>query len=174
MARGLGSARSRGDRLISCIALYNLSQVALADEDHERARSHLREGIELSSRSRDAANLAYFFESLSVVDGIEGHPQRVATLLGAAESMREIAGADVYGYYQSDRDKTAQAAGHALAALGADAYDDHLDAGRALDLDDAVAYALHSDTSTSAASRPAGRTAVVRNIGSARSNNLST
>jgi predicted ATPase/DNA-binding XRE family transcriptional regulator len=147
MARGLGSARSRGDRLISYIALYNLSQVALAEDDHERARTHLREGIELSWRTRDAANLAYLFESLAVVDGIECRPQRVATLLGAAESMREIVGADVYGYYLPDRDKAAQAAARARAALGADVYDDRLDAGRALDLDDAVAYALRSDAS---------------------------
>lgn len=39
--------------------------------------------------------------------------------------------------------RAAQAAGKARFTLGADVDDDHLDAGRALDLVDGVAYALH-------------------------------
>jgi predicted ATPase len=142
MARGLRSAHRRGDRLTSYIALYNLSQVALASHDYQRARTHLHEGIGLSHQTRDAANLAYFFESLAVVDATDGHPDRVATLLGAAQSMREIAGADVYSYYRPDRSKTDAAAEQAHTTLGTDTYDDYVDTGRGFSLDDAVAYAL--------------------------------
>jgi hypothetical protein len=142
MTRGLASARSRGDRLTSYIALYNLSQVALAENDHERARTYLREGIALSHQTRDAAHLAYFFESLAAAEGVDGCAERVATLIGAAESMHEIAGTGVYSNYRPDRDKAAQAVKRARTALGADVYDDHLDAGRALGLDDAAAFAL--------------------------------
>jgi hypothetical protein len=56
--------------------------------------------------------------------------------------MREIAGAGVYSNYRPDRDKAAQGAKRAPTALGADVNDDHLDAGRALGLDDAAAFAL--------------------------------
>ncbi len=139
--RGLASARRRGDRLTSYIALYNLSQAALAQGDHVRARTYLSEGIELSHQTRDAANLAYFFELLAVA-AVDDQAPGVATLLGAAQSMREIAGAEVYGYYRPDQALTEAAAGRARAVLGADGYDDHVDAGRALDLDAAVAYAL--------------------------------
>jgi predicted ATPase/DNA-binding XRE family transcriptional regulator len=140
--RGLASARRRGDRLTSYIALYNLSQAALTQGDHGRARTYLAEGIELSRQTRDAANLAYFFELLAVATTADDHAPRVATLLGAAQSMREAAGAEVYGYYRPDQALTKAAAGRARSTLGADAYDDHVDAGRALDLDAAVAYAL--------------------------------
>ena len=140
--RGLASARRRGDRLTSYIALYNLSQAALAQGDHDRARTYLVEGIELSRQTRDAANLAYFFELLAVATTRDGHAPYVATLLGAAQSMRELAGAEVYGYYRPDQALTEAAAGRACEALGADGYDDHVDAGRALDLDAAVAFAL--------------------------------
>ena len=44
--QGLDSARMRGDRLTSYIALYNLSEVEMSRGDHERAREHL-EGIRL-------------------------------------------------------------------------------------------------------------------------------
>jgi tetratricopeptide (TPR) repeat protein len=140
--RGLASARRRGDRLTSYIALYNLSQAALAQADHDRARTYLVEGIELSRQTRDAANLAYFFELLAVATTGDDQAPRVATLLGAAQSMRELAGAEVYGYYRPDQALTEAAAARARNTLGADAYDDHVDAGRALDLDAAVAYAL--------------------------------
>jgi predicted ATPase/transcriptional regulator with XRE-family HTH domain len=147
MTRGLAFALSRADRLTSYIALYNLSQVALAENDHQRARTHLREGIALSHQTRDAAHLAYFFESLAAAAGVDGSAECVVTLLGAAESMREIAGAGGYSNYRPNRGAAAQAAKRARTALGADAYDDHLDAGRALDLDDAVAFALGGRTS---------------------------
>jgi predicted ATPase len=166
---GLASARRRGDRLTSYIALYNLAQAALTQGDRQRARGHLHEGIKLSQQTRDVANLAYFFELLAVVDAAPpadpvavgpadraiddaGHEHvhdtahmeaaRVATLLGAAQTLREAAGAAVYGYYRPDEALTRQAAGHARATLGDDGYDDLVDSGRALDLDDAVAYAL--------------------------------
>jgi hypothetical protein len=56
--------------------------------------------------------------------------------------MREMAGAAVYGYYRPDPTLPQQAAREARAALGDDHYDDRVDNGRALDLDDAVGYAL--------------------------------
>jgi len=79
---------------------------------------------------------------LAVATTRDGHAPYVATLLGAAQSMRELAGAEVYGYYRPDQALTEAAAGRACEALGADGYDDHVDAGRALDLDAAVAFAL--------------------------------
>jgi tetratricopeptide (TPR) repeat protein len=136
--RGLHSARRRGDRLTSYIALYNLSQVALAEGDYPKARSHLCEGIKLSRETRDAANLAYFFDALSVVEGAEDRFQRAAILLGAAQTMREAAGADVYSYYRPDEARKEHQADRARLVLGADTFDDALDAGRVLQLDNAV------------------------------------
>ncbi len=130
--RGLDLARGRGDRLATYVALYNLSQAALALADYQLARRRVDEGIVLSRETRDLANLAYFVETLAVIESKEDNHLRVATLLGAATGLRETVGADVYAYYLPDetlRD-TAEQAAH--AALGDNAYDEAVAAGRSL------------------------------------------
>lgn len=143
--QGLELARGRGDRLSTYIALYNLSQVAIAQDDHERARTHLEEGIRLSEQTQDMANLAYFLEGLAVVEGARSRHHRVAGLLGAAVGLRETVGANVYAYYVPDESLRAAAEEAARAALGADAYDDTADAGRALELPDVVRLGLDEE-----------------------------
>ncbi|TDO30981.1 hypothetical protein EV643_1345 [Kribbella sp. VKM Ac-2527] len=131
--RGLRLARSRGDRLATYVALYNLSQAALALADYQLARQRVEEGIVLSRETRDLANLAYFVETLAVIESKEDNHVRVATLLGAATGLRETVGADVYAYYLPDvslRDTAQQAA---RTALGDDAYNEAVTAGRSLD-----------------------------------------
>jgi tetratricopeptide (TPR) repeat protein len=140
--RGLQVARSRGDRLSTYVALYNLSQAAIAAGEHDRARGYLEEGIELSEQTRDLANLAYFLDALAVVENVRAAHDRVAVLLGAAQSFRETVGANVYAYYVPDQMLREEAERAARQALGDDGYDDRGDVGRALDLTGAVRYAL--------------------------------
>ena len=139
---GLASARRRGDRLASYIALYNLCQVELSRGDHARARTHLEEGLRLSVETGDQANLAYLLDALAVIEAAEGVLSRVPLLLGAAQAIREGIGARGYGYYRPDPAAVAAAADDARARLGADRYDDALDAGRALAPDAAARLAL--------------------------------
>jgi predicted ATPase/DNA-binding XRE family transcriptional regulator len=141
---GLESARRRGDRLSIYIGLYNLSQVAAARDDTGLARTHLQEGIRLSTETQDLANLAYFLESLAVVDAAEGEHECVPLLFGAAQGIRESIGNRGYGYYQPDPDLARQAESAARARLGDDAYDDALDRGRSLDPENAAALAVHA------------------------------
>lgn len=131
--RGLRLARTRGDRLSTYVALYNLSQAALALSDDTLARDRVMEGITLSRETRDLANLAYFVETLAVIESREGGHLRVATLLGAATGLRETVGADVYAFYLPDEHLRAAAEKSARTALGDEAYDDAVDAGRSLD-----------------------------------------
>jgi predicted ATPase/transcriptional regulator with XRE-family HTH domain len=143
--RGLELARGRGDRLSTYVALYNLSQAAIAVGDYMRAREHLEEGIELSGQTQDRANLAYFLETLAAVEAADGEARRVAGLLGAATSLREKVGADVYAYYLPDESLRTAAEDGARRALGDDAYDEAMQAGRALELPDTVDFALNGD-----------------------------
>ena len=143
--RGLTLARGRGDRLSTYVALYNLAQVALAAGDHARARVYLEEGVVLSEQTHDLANLAYVLDTLAVVEAAEGHPERVAVLLGAAQAFRETVGTQVYAYYVPDAALLEAAATTAREALGQDRYDDAVDVGRGLDLPAAVRYALSAD-----------------------------
>jgi tetratricopeptide (TPR) repeat protein len=140
--RGLASARRRGDRLATYIALFGMVQAELAEGRAASAREHLLEGIELSQETGDLANLAFFLESLAVVDGASGAHERAALLLGAARGFRERVGSRVYGYYLPDPALQAEAEAGARAALGDDAVERALRAGQALDISAAVAVAL--------------------------------
>ena len=125
--QGLASARARGDRLTSYIALYNLSQVELGRGDHARARQHLTEGVRLSRETGDHANLAYLLDVSAVLDAARGTHTRVPLLLGAAQTIRETVGSRGYGYYRPDPAATEAAAREAQEHLGQDRYDDGLD-----------------------------------------------
>jgi tetratricopeptide (TPR) repeat protein len=139
---GLASARRRGDRLASYIALYNLCQVELSRGEHARARRHLEEGLRLSVETGDQANLAYLLDALAVIEAAEGTLSRVPLLLGAAQAIREGIGSRGYGYYRPDPQAVAAAEAEARTRLGPDRYDDALDVGRAMSPDDAALLAL--------------------------------
>jgi predicted ATPase len=138
----LAAARERGDRLVTYIGLFTASQVAIALGDVDRARGQLEEGVRLSQETGDLANLAYVLDALAVVESSTGQARRVALLLGAAEALRELVGATVYGYYQPDPALREGAAATARAVLGDKAFDDAVDEGRRLDADQAAALAL--------------------------------
>ena len=139
---GLASARARGDRLTAYIALYNLSQVSSGLGDHAAARRYLGEGLRLSVETGDVANLTYFCDALAVVESAVGAYPRVPVLLGAAEGLRETSGHATYGYYRPDEEAGRRASSEARDRLGAEEYDDALDAGRAMEPGEAVAFAL--------------------------------
>ena len=142
--QGLISAERRGDRLTMYIALYNLSQVAASCGDRAQARQHLVRGLRLSTETRDLANLAYLLDALAVVEAADGAHPRVPVLLGAAQGIREVIGTTGYGYYRPDEELGRQAAEQAREALGEDAFDDALDVGRAMTVEDAVSFGLGS------------------------------
>ena len=140
--RGLDSARRRGDRLATYVALFGLVQAELAEDRLAAAREHLVEGIELSEETGDLANLAFFVESLAGLEGAAGAHDRAAVLLGAARGLRERVGSEVYGYYLPDPTRRARAEAEARAALGDDAAEEALAAGAALDVAMVVEVAL--------------------------------
>jgi predicted ATPase/transcriptional regulator with XRE-family HTH domain len=140
--RGLASARRRGDRLATYVALFGLVQAELAEGRPAAAREHLIEGIELSEETGDLANLAFFVESLAVVEGASGAHARAAVLLGAAQGLRDRVGSEVYGYYLPNPALRAQVETDARAELGDDALAEALAAGAGLAVRDVVAVAL--------------------------------
>jgi tetratricopeptide (TPR) repeat protein len=129
--RGLASARSRGDRLSIYVALYNLAQAAIALGDLEGARHYLAEGIALSEETRDLANMAYFLETLAVVESKnDGDQARVARLLGAATGLRQTVGADVYAYYLPDETLRSEVEAESREALGDTGFEECFENGR--------------------------------------------
>ena len=146
--QGLDSARARGDRLTSYIALYNLSQVELGRGDYVGARQHLQEGLRLSRQTGDHANLAYLLDASAVLEAAQGAHARVPILLGAAQTIRESIGSRGYGYYRPDPAATEAAAREAQQHLGQDRYDDALDVGRRLTPEQASDLALEEQAAT--------------------------
>jgi predicted ATPase/transcriptional regulator with XRE-family HTH domain len=140
--RGLDSARRRGDRLATYVALFGLVQAELAEDRPAAAREHLIEGIELSEETGDLANLAFFVESLAGLEGAAGAHERAAVLLGAARGLRERVGSEVYGYYLPDPMRRARAEEEARVALGDDAVEEALATGAALEVPAVVEVAL--------------------------------
>lgn len=137
----LAAARERQDPLAVYITLFTAAQVALAVGDPQTARRQVEEGIQLSLDTGDMANLAYFLETLAVLESLGGEHRRVAVLRGAAERLRETVGANVYGYYKPDEAMLAAAVDLARRELAGD-FDMALGEGRALTTDEVVALAL--------------------------------
>jgi predicted ATPase len=142
ISRGLTIARERGDRLAIYVGLYNLAQAAVALGDFVAARRHLSEGITLSEENHDLANLAYFLEALAVVESAEAAPDRIPVLLGAAQTLHETTNHKTYGYYVPDDSLREHAERQARLALGDLAYREAVEAGRRLDVQGSVGFAL--------------------------------
>ena len=84
------------------VGLYNLAQLALARGDLALAARTLEEGIGLSGRTKDRANLAHFLDALAAVAAFRDEAKRSAILLGTAEALLEEVGARVHNYYAPD------------------------------------------------------------------------
>ena len=135
--QALAGADRRGDALSRCIALYDLGHAEFALGEQSRARQHLLEGVGLCRLTKDATNLSYLLDALAAVELATGGRERVATLLGAAEALRER----VYRWYGPDMELRQQTADNVRQQLGEAAYQRALDAGRSLTLEGAVEFA---------------------------------
>jgi predicted ATPase len=141
---GLENARARGDRLVAYVALFTLAEAALALGELDNARTMLREGIALSMETGDRPNLAFYLDALAVVSVEQGDMTHAARLIGAAASVRDVAGAVVYRYYLPDEQRRASALATARQTLGPTGYDVSYAEGYALDVDGAAALASQS------------------------------
>jgi non-specific serine/threonine protein kinase len=141
----LASARRLKDPSVTCTALYNLAQSALARGDYAEAGRLLGEGIEWSAQTRDRASLAYFLETLAVVTTFGREAERSALLLGAAEALLEEVGARVHNYYVPDPSLRERAVAEVRAGLGDAAFEAAWSRGREMGFEQAVEYALGAD-----------------------------
>jgi predicted ATPase/DNA-binding XRE family transcriptional regulator len=151
MEGGLALAREIGDRLGINNALYLLAQVEQAKGDHDLASHRLEEGVALSKEMGDLANLGYFLEGLAVVAGVRGQTDRSARLFGAAEGLLGSVEAPVYDYYEPNRSLYERTRSKVRSRSGGAAFEEALIAGREMDFDQAVEYALQRDEAPPAA-----------------------
>jgi len=136
---GLAFARELGDNRSVAWALESAAPAALARGDLAAARQQFEEGLALSREMGERRAIAQWLEGLAELSGAEGRDTGAARLYGSAEALREAIGAP---QPPSDRERHAGVQSRARAALGEKALAAAWDAGRALSVDEAVAYAL--------------------------------
>lgn len=138
----LAAGRRRHDPLAVYIALFTAIQVSVVRGDFAGARAQIAEGVTLSQKTGDHANLAYLLEALAVVESLDGAGDlgRVGVLRGAAAELRAGAGGNVYGYYRPDEALIEQASATARASRGP-SYDDDVASGRTLAVEQMAALA---------------------------------
>ncbi len=144
---GLAVARRIGDRSSTYISLYNLAQAALSCSDYDEAALLFEEGVTLSEQMRDRANVAYCLEGLAVVANARGEAERSGRLIGAAEGLHEAVGVPVYLYYEPHRSRYERTVSAVRSQLGEEAFEAAWAEGRAMTLEQAVAYALEEQPS---------------------------
>ena len=82
-------------------------------------------------------------EALGSLANAQGKPERAARLFGAAEALREAAGAPMPPIERGDYEREVT---DVLDALGEDTFTAAWAAGRAMPLEQAIAYALQGNS----------------------------
>ena len=139
---GLAAAHSAADRFTIIVSLYDLALGHQAAGELDDAADLLRQGVSLAAEAGDEPSLAYHLEALADLAARQNHPERAASLLGAASALLEANGSGWLHAYvpRAPHDDTALAG---LRARTTDVVFRRAWAhGRSLDSVDAVRYAL--------------------------------
>ena len=135
----LVESRTLGDSHTVALALHGLARLRSAHGDVDRAVTLLHECLSLLGPLRDLRCAPSCLEELAFVLSDRGAPAAVARMLSAAEGLREFRGRPRRRHEQEAHDR-------ATARLRLRADEESLNAawaeGRAMDLDQAVAYAI--------------------------------
>jgi tetratricopeptide (TPR) repeat protein len=133
MRRELGSKWGMG------VSLGTLGWVALRQGDWDRAITRLCESLEVRREIGDKGGCAWCLERLAEVVLAQGQAEKAVRILGAAAGLRASIGSVVDSADQPEYDKLREGL---RSGMGEERFDAEWEAGRALSLDEAVAYAL--------------------------------
>jgi predicted ATPase len=121
------------------VTLFDLGQVSLAADDSRAARGFYRDSLATSARLGDRSMVANVLEGLAGVGVFQGHPERAAQLLGAAEALRKAINAPIQPADLPLYERTVTAG---RAALGETDFVAAWNEGVEMALEDAIALAL--------------------------------
>jgi len=137
--QGLLLSREAGNDVGAANAKANLALIAIHEGDYGRATALLREALELVRAVRNPVDVGWLLDHLAGTAAARGRLTRAATLQGAAEALLESAGATVQPWDRAEYEA------HLLSAreaAGRAAWEAARVRGRAMSLEEAVAYAL--------------------------------
>jgi DNA-binding CsgD family transcriptional regulator/tetratricopeptide (TPR) repeat protein len=154
----LALARETGHKFAGCVSLYNLARAAEARGDDDRAAGLYAEGLTLAVELSDKANAAYCLEGLARVTSARGDHEGAARTFGAAEALLEAAGDPLYAHAQ-DRADYERAVDALRSRLDEEAFRAAWSEGQAMEMEQAVGYALQPRKPPAPPAHPAGLSA---------------
>jgi predicted ATPase/DNA-binding CsgD family transcriptional regulator len=154
----LALSREVGHRFSGSVSLTNLAGAAQARGDHEQAAGLYSEGLTLAIELSDKANAAYCLEGLARATGARGDHERAARLFGTAEALLEAAGNPLYAHAQ-DRAYYERAVDALRSRMGEEAFRGAWSEGWAMEMEEAVEYALEPREPSAPPSYPGGLSA---------------
>ncbi len=144
--------REQGDPWSIAFALSILGNLTLQRGDVARAGALQRESLALRHAIEDTVGIGRCLDGLGWVASAQAQAARAVRLFGAAETLREQTGAAPHLPWRAEHERRVAAA---RASLTDDAFAAAWSEGRALPLNQAIAYALAADeTATAGAPGP--------------------
>ena len=139
LEEGLAMSRESKDPYTNTTALLGLGIVETRRGDHGRAKTLLEEGLVLSRKLGSMVNAAEILETLAEMAGALGDGTRAARLWGAADTLREVTGSP-----WAPQERRLHEPYLAAVRSGVDeaVWRAAWEEGRAMTLEDAIAYAL--------------------------------
>ncbi|WP_385911949.1 ATP-binding protein [Terrabacter sp. GCM10028922] len=122
-------------------ALWTFGLFVMQQGDLPRAVALIQQSIDLRRTIRDLTGLGWSQESLAWAESALGHHERAATLLGAADRLWEIMGRPLRTYQHLYPSHEA-CVRSAEEQLGTTPFEAAFERGRALSIDEGIAYAL--------------------------------
>jgi predicted ATPase/DNA-binding XRE family transcriptional regulator len=122
-------------------ALYSLGLVALHGNDYSAARQYFTDFLDLTVAMQDRARIGQLLTGLAAVAAGISQYERAATLYGAAQGIVETIDYRIPTFDQAEFGRHIQIA---REQLGEARFETHATEGRALTLEQAIAYALEN------------------------------
>jgi predicted ATPase/DNA-binding NarL/FixJ family response regulator len=138
-SEGARLSREVGDLYSLDMMLTNLGFAALIAGDLDESKPLYTEALQIAHQIDNRVAQFYLLGALGYCAAASGEPQLAAQLLGAAETTRTEAGANVTGFFAPF---LAQAKGSAIAVIGAAKFEAEFSAGKGMSRGAAISLAL--------------------------------
>jgi tetratricopeptide (TPR) repeat protein len=139
LEESLAFVRELGDKGSIAALLTNLGTVASHNGDHVRARAFFDESLALRRDLVDRRGMIEVWEAMALVAGAQDQPRRGILLWSLADAARAAIGSP---RPPNQRGQYEQAIAALRQALGEEAYTAAWNAGKAMALEEAIAFAL--------------------------------
>lgn len=145
LKEGLTLARDLGDTIREAFILDSLGYLSLYDDDPQTAGRLAQDSLRLALEVGYLPHIPACLAGLAAVHMAEGKMQHAARLLGAADAIFYSHG---FGPRPSDMPDVERTRAVLRGQLGDETFDHACAEGRAMNLEDAIAYALEDDASS--------------------------